>query len=442
MNDFSRRVSACSLGLLLAMAISHAQVKTLDQFENKDGWAIVKADGVNLNLSLEQGVSGQAIRLDYDFTKGTGYGGIQKQFPIDLPENYEFSFYLKAESPANNFEIKFLDSTGNNVWWVNNRDYTFPGKWKKIHLKKRHIQFAWGPTADQQLKRVDRIEFTVASLVGGKGTLWIDDLQFQPLPPELSVYPTPIVTASSALKDHDPNLITDNSDDTFWRSKGAQPQDVLFDFTQLREFGGLQIGWLKAHSARRFDVQLSGDGRNWEQVYSVGANRADVSFVRLPEAEARYLKLHLAESNAAEGFGIAEVKVLDLRSSLTANDFLIYAAKHSPAGDYPRYFMEQASYWTVTGVNNDVKEALINEDGMVEVDKALFSLEPMIRLGDQLYLFVWREKIIPTLGVVLVDWAAERSTGKLFGYEGSDFGAVVSTPIASQAHLLNVTTYV
>jgi hypothetical protein len=73
MNDFIRKISACSLGLLLATTITHAQVKTLDQFENKDGWTFVKADGVNLNLSLEQGVSGKAIRLDYDFTKRTGY---------------------------------------------------------------------------------------------------------------------------------------------------------------------------------------------------------------------------------------------------------------------------------------------------------------------------------------------------------------------------------
>ncbi len=58
---------------------------------------------------------------------------------------------------------------------------------------------------------------------------------------------------------------------------------------------------------------------------------------------------------------------------------------NSPAGNYPRYFSEQASYWTITGVNNDVKEALINEDGMVEVDKGLFSIEPMIKIGDSLY---------------------------------------------------------
>jgi hypothetical protein len=385
MNRLICKIGAASFGVLLAPSISNAQVRTLDQFENLEGWTPFKADGVNVSSSLEAGVTGKAIRFDYDFTKGTGYGGIQKRFAIDLPDNYEFSFYLKAESPANNFEIKFLDSTGNDVWWVNNRNFTFPGQWKKIRIKKRHIQFAWGPTADQHLHRVERIEFTVASFVGGKGILWIDDLNFEPLPPENSDYSKPTVTASSALKEHAPNLITDGSADTFWQSQSAQDQDVLFDFTRLREFGGLQISWLKAHSARRFEVWLSRDDGNWEKVYAVEANRSDTSFIRLPEAEARYLKLHLAASNDAESFGIADVKFLDIRDSLTMNDFLLYAAKHSPPGNYPRYCSEQASYWTVTGVNNDVKEGLVNEDGMVEVDKGLFSLEPIIKLGDRIY---------------------------------------------------------
>ena len=378
-------VSTSLMGLLIATTILNAQVRTLDDFEAKDGWTFIKADGVSVNLSLETGVTGKAVRFDYDFTKGTGYGGIQKLFPIDLPDNYEISFYVKAESPANNFEIKFLDGTGNNVWWVNNRNYAFPEKWKKIRIKKRHIQFAWGPTEDHNLKRIDRIEFTVASSVGGKGTLWIDDLRFEPLPPDLSAYPAPTVTASSSLDNHAPNLIADNSTETFWQSQNSKDQEVRFDFGLHREFGGLQICWLKGHYAKRVEVELSRDGQEWERVYAVGSNRAEVSFIRLPEAEARYLKLHLAGGNDAKGFGIAKVKFLDIRSSVTANDFFIYAATNSPAGNFPRYFMEQASYWTVTGVNNDVKEALINEDGMVEVDKARFAIEPMIRSGDKLY---------------------------------------------------------
>ncbi|MCK7541923.1 MAG: hypothetical protein MZV63_69075 [Marinilabiliales bacterium] len=65
----------------------------------------------------------------------------------------------------------------------------FPAEWKKIRIKKRHVEFAWGPTEDREPERFDRIEFTVASFVGGKGTLWIDDLRFEPLPPEKHEWP-------------------------------------------------------------------------------------------------------------------------------------------------------------------------------------------------------------------------------------------------------------
>lgn len=127
--------------LLLAIFLPIAcglksQSVQLDQFESTNGWDFIKSDGVSTAMSLDQGVEGQAIRFDYDFTKGTGYGGIQKWFAIDIPENYEFTFMLKASSPANNFEIKLIDSSGNNVWWVSNRNYTFPEEWKKIRIKR------------------------------------------------------------------------------------------------------------------------------------------------------------------------------------------------------------------------------------------------------------------------------------------------------------------
>ena len=382
--QIKRRIITLLLTILTS-TILHAQIKTLDEFESTDGWSFIKSDGVNLKLSGAKGLTANAVRFDYDFTKGTGYCGIQKLFPIDIPENYEFTFYVKAESPANNFEIKFIDSTGNNVWWVSNRNYDFPREWKKIHIKKRHISFAWGPTSDQNLKRVDRIEFTIASFVGGKGTLWIDDLKFEPLKPETASYPTPAVTASASAKDHPPDFMVDNLNNNYWQSMGIKAQEVMVDFKARREFGGLQINWLNGHFAKNFEVLLSEDGKKWEKVYSVLSNQGDVSFIRLPEAEAKYVKINLLESNAGNTFGISEVKFLTIKNSLSQNDFLIYTAKNSPHGNYPRYFLEQASYWTITGVNNDVKEALINEDGMVEVDKAQFSIEPMIKTGDSLY---------------------------------------------------------
>lgn len=374
-----------ALILFFAATTLNAQEITLDEFENKDGWSFNKSDGVTVSLSTEKGFSGNAIRFDYDFTKGTGYGGIQKLFPLDLPDNFEFTFYIKAESPSNNLEIKFIDSTGNNVWWVNNRNYSFPHEWKKIRIKKRHISFAWGPAADHGLKRIDRIEFTVASFEGGKGTVWLDDLRFEPLEPEKQSYPDPVVNASSAMRKHPPQLMTDRSGQTYWLSRKPSGQSIVLDFRSRREFGGLQINWLSGHFATAFDILLSDDAITWYKAYSVASNQNDASFIRLPEAESRYLKINFSKGNSRKGIGISEVSFIDVASSLTLNNFLRYTAKNSPAGDYPRYFSDQASYWTITGVNNDVKEALINEDGMVEVDKALFSIEPVIKTGKKLF---------------------------------------------------------
>jgi len=374
-----------SVGLFLSAITIKAQVTTLDEFENKDGWTVIRSDGVNLELSNDKGLTANSIRFDYDFTKGTGYGGIQKRFPIDLPDNYEFTFYIRAESPSNNFEIKFLDSTGSNVWWVNNHNYNFPANWKKIKIKKRHISFAWGPAIDRNLKRIDRIEFTIASAAGGKGTVWIDGLKLEPLQPEMQSFPDPSITASSSTNGHTPDNITDNSDESYWQSNGTGDQDVVIDFNTRREFGGLQICWLKNSHAERYEVLLSEDGREWEKVFTVLSNQSDVSFIRLAEAEARYLKIILIKGSNDNGFGIRDLKFLEVKDSFTMNDFLIFVAKNSTPGDYPRYFSEKGTYWTITGVNNDVKEALINEDGMVEVDKARFSIEPVIKVGDSVY---------------------------------------------------------
>jgi hypothetical protein len=77
-----------------------------------------------------------------------------------------------------------------------------------------------------------------------------------------------------------------------------------------------------------------------------------------------------------------------------------------------------------------------SEQGLADTDRCHHR-----RLGGGLYLFIWREKVIPTLGVVIVDWRSMRSHGRLFGYEGSDFGALSTTRISSYATLLNVTEH-
>jgi hypothetical protein len=76
------------------------------------------------------------------------------------------------------------------------------------------------------------------------------------------------------------------------------------------------------------------------------------------------------------------------------------------------------------------------EKGLADTDRCHY-----FKIAEALYLFVWREKIVPTLGVVMVDLNAMKTTGKLFGFEGDDFSRLTNVPIGAHAILLNVTRY-
>ncbi|MGV2292217.1 molybdenum cofactor biosynthesis F family protein [Trinickia sp. YCB016] len=75
------------------------------------------------------------------------------------------------------------------------------------------------------------------------------------------------------------------------------------------------------------------------------------------------------------------------------------------------------------------------EKGLADADRCDYR-----KIRDGLYLFVWREKIVPTLGVVVIDLEARKTTGKIFGYAGDDFGKLANFPVGAYATVLNTTT--
>ena len=86
----------------------------------------------------------------------------------------------------------------------------------------------------------------------------------------------------------------------------------------------------------------------------------------------------MLESSGKNGYGIKELSVKNVDYSEDLNRFFINITKDYLRGYFPRYLNEEGTFWTIVGVNNDTKEALMNEDGMVEVDKKHFSIEPFL----------------------------------------------------------------
>jgi hypothetical protein len=69
--------------------------------------------------------------------------------------------------------------------------------------------------------------------------------------------------------------------------------------------------------------------------------------------------------------------------------FVEALARRSAPGLLPRYLLGQATYWTVVGVADDEHEALLDADGMLEVAKGSFSIEPFLVVGGR--VLGWRE---------------------------------------------------
>jgi hypothetical protein len=101
---------------------------------------------------------------------------------------------------------------------------------------------------------------------------------------------------------------------------------------------------------------------------------------------------------------------------------------YSPTEQYEHIYLNQDFYtWHCL---------MGSEKGLADTDRCHY-----FKLDEDLYLFVWREKIVPTLGAVVVDFRAMRTMGKIFGHAQDGSGGVVDFPVGARARLLNATAH-
>ncbi len=360
---------------------AQGSARMLDDFETLEGWSARPAEGVSLSIRLGEGRGGRggrgrAMRMDFDFHGRGGYAIAHKSLTIALPANYAFSFWLRAESPVNTLEFKLIDSTGDNVWWSRRRDYEFPRQWTKLTIRRRDITFAWGPAQGGELSRVAAIEIVVTAARGGSGSVWIDDLELTPLEPPVPYSGTPRVAASSWVAGAPPDRAVDGDPETAWRA--ARPGAwLMLDFGRPREYGGLILDWGREH-ATSYVVETSADGVRWDVRRTITDGDGGRDPIDLPETESRYVRIRVRRTSGGQGVSLRELTVQPVAWAATPNDFIRAVARDAPRGSYPRAFSGEQPYWTVVGVSGDTANALLSEDGALEVGRGEFTVEPFL----------------------------------------------------------------
>jgi len=312
--------------------------QVIDNFDARVDWQKQPSDGVSLTISQEEaGHSLAAMRMDFDFHGHAGYAAAHKNVSLDLPADYQFSFWIKGSAQPNNLEFKLID--GDNVWWVNQRNFVFPKTWTRVVLKKRHFEFAWGPQGGGEAKHVGAIEIVVTAGGGGSGYILIDDLALN----ERHVAGLDKAAAFTAAA----------------------------DFPEIREFGGLIV----ENDAHDYEVQASADGNEWQTIYTVKGAKSPRQFLYTPEVEAAHIRVVPPAKR---------IVVEPVAWSSSRNAFFTGVAAENDRGDYPRAFHNEQTYWTIVGADGDTSEALFNTDGGVEPEKGGYSIEPFLYVNGRL----------------------------------------------------------
>jgi hypothetical protein len=351
----------------------------LDDFRDLSGWSAVASGRAQLRISQDEGPHGRALRLDFDFAGGGGFVVARKVFARSLPASWAFRCLVRGAAPANKFEFKLADPSGKSVWWFHRDAYEFPEDWQPLRIRSREVEFAWGPAGGGPMRELGAIELGIAAGPGGRGSVWIADLRFEDLEP----HAPPRARASSAAPGHAPERVLDGSPGTSWRSETSpDPQWIELDFGAERELGGLVVDW-DPGAPHAFEVRTALDGSGWTTAYRADQAEGRRSYVYLPGVDARLLRLDLLE-DAGVGFGIARLDVRPHDFSRTRDEFFQNVAAEERRGLHPRWLHREQAYWSPVGVEGAPTPALLNEDGLLEVDRGSFSLEPFLFVDGEL----------------------------------------------------------
>ena len=99
-----------------------------------------------------------------------------------LPPHWAMTPYVRGDARPNTIEIKVVDSSGLNVWWMRRVALPVTREWRQLRFRPQDLSFAWGPLNTGPPRAIAAIEIAVTAASGGSGWIALDELAMVPLP--------------------------------------------------------------------------------------------------------------------------------------------------------------------------------------------------------------------------------------------------------------------
>ncbi|MEL6796108.1 MAG: hypothetical protein AAFO89_04715 [Planctomycetota bacterium] len=354
-------------------------------------WESIASEGVRIEAEQVSSDDGTVLRIEYAFDSGAGFGIVRRPFDEMLAENYRFSYRVRGTGAANDLEFKLLDASGDNVWWVNRRAFVPPREWDVHTNRRRHFEFAWGPSGGEPIERTSYIEFAIASHGGGSGEILIEELSYEPLPPETPYAGTPLVTDAFA---DGSSAIAIKVDGTVGLAPVVRNgrAELVCEFGSERTLTALEVQWDETEPAVGFSYDVySLDGESSRLLGGVSRSTGGTDLAWLGEVDVSRLRI-VIDTDEESIPELAAIQFVEPSEVGSQNDLLRRMARKEPRLAMPPVFHDVQTAWTASGAPGHAGEAIVSVNGRVEFDKSGISIEPFL-VYDSADVVGWSEAI-------------------------------------------------
>ncbi len=212
------------------------QSRVLDRFDDLAAWKASASDGVNASIGPADGISAAAaLRLDFDLGGTAGYAlaaarcrSICRRTTRSRSGSAPTRRSTISRSSSS---MRAATTSGGSV----RRNFEFPREWRQVRIRKRQIEFAWGPTQDRELRHAA----TARARRRGRARRWRGSVYFSDLvlralaAAEPASWPIPMARALRRIcRGAGPQLSLDGDAATAWQSDPAAgpAQTLTIDF--------------------------------------------------------------------------------------------------------------------------------------------------------------------------------------------------------------------
>jgi hypothetical protein len=191
----------------------------------------------------------------------------------------------------------------------------------------------------------------------------------------------PLIAASSGDASQVSNIM-DGDISTCWSTNDKGNQWVAIDLKEIKPAGGFHIRWGKNY-AQNYEILTSTDNNSWRKVFKSEKTNGGKDLIYIDPVALRFIKIKM-DKPVGNGYELCEIFIKGKDEHASPQKYYEVLAEESPPGYFPKWLYKEQEYWTVVGVDEDINESLISENGTIEPYEGGFSLMPFIYTDDKL----------------------------------------------------------